>query len=77
MSGMGCAANKIIQLTVMSRKLPLKTAESPRKRFGNFICNEKSPKNYLNQSEIENVFLKINSTHNIPQFLNRPCQEDN
>lgn len=47
-SGMGCATNSIIQLTVMSRKFPLKTAESPRKSVERFIGYEKSIKNYLN-----------------------------
>ena len=37
MSGMGCAENIIIQLRVISKKLPLKTAESPRKSADSFI----------------------------------------
>jgi hypothetical protein len=36
---MGWAANMIIQLIVMSRKLPLKTAWSPLKSVENFIEN--------------------------------------
>jgi hypothetical protein len=34
---MGCAAKRIIQLRVISRKLPLKTAWSPRKSAENRI----------------------------------------
>jgi len=34
---MGCAANIIIQLTVMGKKLPHNTAELPRKSVDNFI----------------------------------------
>jgi hypothetical protein len=47
-AGIGWAVNSIIQLTVISRKLPFRIDDSPWSRADRFILQSNQNKNYLN-----------------------------